>query len=86
METGKYVAGVMAGMLAGAFMGFLYARTNKKHKTKKLNRSAEAFASALDERINQKFNDFMVALEEFEKGKALKFDGKNGYHPVEADV
>jgi hypothetical protein len=66
MKTSRALLGVAAGIAAGAVLGILFAPDKGRDTRKKISRKGEDLADALNDKIEQKF-------EEFTKGLSGKF-------------
>jgi gas vesicle protein len=62
MRTGKALLGVLAGMAAGAALGLLFAPGKGSETCKKVSRKGEDLAEALNDRIDEKFDELMSAI------------------------
>ncbi|HRJ29178.1 MAG TPA: YtxH domain-containing protein [Cyclobacteriaceae bacterium] len=67
MKTKNAMIGVVAGIATGAVLGGLYVSIRGTGTRKKVIRKGEDFANALNERIDQRFDELMKKL----SGKAL---------------
>lgn len=70
MSTGKALLGVLAGMAAGAALGLLFAPEKGSNTRKKIVRKGEDLAEAVNDKIDEKFNELVGVLTG--KGKKSK--------------
>jgi gas vesicle protein len=59
MNTGKAFLGVLVGITAGAALGILFAPQKGSNTRKKIVRKGEDLVDTLDEKINEKFDEFV---------------------------
>jgi gas vesicle protein len=62
MNTGKALLGVLAGIAAGAALGVIFAPTKGTDARKKINQKGEDLANALNEKIDEKFEELITSL------------------------
>lgn len=62
MTKGKALLGVLAGIAAGAALGVLFAPDKGDNTRKKIAKSGEDLADALNEQIERKFNQVLDAI------------------------
>lgn len=62
MNTGKALLGVMAGIAAGAVLGMLFAPEKGSNTRKNISRKGDDLANALNEKVDEKFNELMNSV------------------------
>jgi len=62
MTTGRAILGVVAGIAAGAVLGVLFAPEKGKDTRKKIYKGGEDLANALNNTIEEKFNELTKSL------------------------
>lgn len=62
MTKGKALLGVLAGVAAGAALGILFAPDRGENTRKKIAKSGEDLADAVNDRIEKKFNQVLDAI------------------------
>lgn len=62
MKTSRALLGVAAGIAAGAVLGILFAPDKGRDTRKKISKKGEDLAGALNDRIEQKFEEFTKSL------------------------
>ncbi|HEY0745031.1 MAG TPA: YtxH domain-containing protein [Chryseosolibacter sp.] len=62
MTNGKAVVAVLAGVAAGAVLGMLFAPDKGRDTRKKVSRKGEELADALNEKIEQKFDELLNSV------------------------
>ena len=72
MNRGKALLGVLAGVATGVAIGMLFAPDKGSTTRKKISRTGEDLADALDEKIDEKFNDLVEAITGKVKGSFKK--------------
>jgi gas vesicle protein len=73
MTTGKALLGVLAGIAAGAALGVLFAPEKGSQTRNNIKRKGEDLADALSDKIDEKFEDLMMAV----TGKVKKAKPQN---------
>ncbi|MBL7845213.1 MAG: YtxH domain-containing protein [Cyclobacteriaceae bacterium] len=73
MKTRNALLGVVAGIATGAVLGGLYVSTRGTGTRKKVVRKGEDFANALNERIDQRFDELMKSI----SGKFVQVKNNN---------
>ena len=73
MNTGKALLGVVAGIAAGAVLGLLFAPEKGSDTRKKISKKGEDLADALNDKVDQKFDELVQAI----TGKARKTKPQN---------
>ena len=61
MDTGKALLGILAGLAAGAVLGFLLA-PEKGGSRKSISKKGEDLADALNNKIDEKIDDLIRSL------------------------
>ena len=79
MKTRKALLGVAAGIAVGAVLGGLYVSTRGSGTRKKVTRKGQDFANALNERIDQRFDELMKSI----SGKFVKVKNDNDARKAE---
>lgn len=59
MNTGKAILAIAAGVAAGAVVGMLFAADKGSVMRKKISRTSEDLADALDAKIDRKFDELL---------------------------
>ena len=72
MTTGKAILGIVAGMATGVALGILFAPDKGENTRKRIVRGGEDLASALNDKIDEKFNDLVAAITGGTKGTKSK--------------
>ncbi|MFC4870784.1 YtxH domain-containing protein [Negadavirga shengliensis] len=67
MNTGKAITGILAGIASGLVLGVLFAPQKGRDIRKKMIRKGEDFADAIDNRIDQKFEEYERRVDELIK-------------------
>jgi gas vesicle protein len=62
MSTGKTILSVMAGIAAGAVLGVLFAPEKGSNTRKNITRKGEDLANALNNKIDEKFDELTSAV------------------------
>lgn len=62
MNNGKAILAVLAGVAAGAALGVLFAPSKGSGTRKKISRKGEDFADALNDKIDEKFDELLAAV------------------------
>lgn len=62
MTSGKALLGVMAGIAAGVALGMIFAPEKGEHTRKNITRKGEELANALNEKIEEKFDELMSVV------------------------
>jgi gas vesicle protein len=62
MSSGKALLGVLAGLAAGAALGVLFAPGKGTSTRKNTSKKGEDLADALNDKIDEKFEDLLGAL------------------------
>jgi gas vesicle protein len=62
MTTGKAVIGVLAGLAAGAALGVLFAPKKGSDTRKTISKKGEDLAQALNDKVDQKFDELVNAI------------------------
>jgi len=62
MTSGKAFLGVMAGIAAGVALGMLFAPEKGDKARKNISKKGEDLANALNETIDEKFDELMSVL------------------------
>lgn len=62
MTTGKAVIGVLAGLAAGAALGVLFAPKKGSDTRKNISKKGEDLAQALNDKVDQKFDELVNAI------------------------
>lgn len=62
MNTGKALLGVMAGIAAGAVLGMLFAPEKGSNTRKNISKKGDDLASALSDKVDEKFNELMNSV------------------------
>lgn len=60
MNSGKAFLGVLAGVAAGAVLGMLFAPGSRTRKN--ISKKGEDLADALNEKIDEKFDELMSTI------------------------
>lgn len=68
MKNGKAILGIAAGIAAGAAIGMMFAPDKGRQTRKKMMKSVEDLASAIDNRIEQKFSQLELKIYDLIKG------------------
>ncbi len=76
MKTRKALLGVVAGIAVGAVLGGMYVSKRGSGTRKKVTRKGEDFANALNERIDQRFDELMKSI----SGKFVKVSNDADTH------
>ena len=74
MRTGNALLGVLAGIAVGAAIGAILARGGKQGTRKDITKKGEDFANALNDKIDEKFEELMNSI----TGKVKKSRPQNG--------
>jgi len=61
MSTGKALLGVLAGIAAGAALGVIFSPGKGKER-KNITKKGEDFANALNDKIDEKFEELMKSM------------------------
>lgn len=64
MKTGKAILAIVAGIAAGATLGALFAPYKGRKTRKKLIKKSADLAEAIDNRIDQKFNEYEKRMDD----------------------
>ena len=62
MTTGKAILGIVAGLATGAALGMLFAPDKGENTRRKIVKKGEDLSSALNKKIDEKFNDLLDAV------------------------
>ncbi len=62
MNSGKALLGVLAGIAVGAVLGVLFAPEKGGNTRRNISKKGEDLADALNEKIDEKFEDLMSTL------------------------
>jgi gas vesicle protein len=59
MTAGKALLGVVAGIAAGVALGMIFAPEKGEHTRKNISKKGEELANALNEKMEEKFDELM---------------------------
>ena len=62
MTAGKALLGVMAGIAAGVALGMIFAPEKGEHTRKNISKKGEELANALNEKMEEKFDELMSVV------------------------
>jgi len=62
MTAGKALLGVMAGIAAGAVLGMIFAPEKGEHTRRNISKKGEDLANALNEKIDEKFDELLSVV------------------------
>jgi gas vesicle protein len=62
MSTGKALLGVVAGIAAGVALGMIFAPDRGEHTRRNISRKGEELADALNEKMEEKFDELMSVV------------------------
>lgn len=62
MTSGKALLGVLAGLAAGAVLGVLFAPVKGADARKNISKKGEDLANALNEKVDEKFDELIGAI------------------------
>ncbi len=83
MSTGKALLGVMAGIAAGAVLGMIFAPEKGEHTRRNITKKGEDLANALNEKLEEKFDELMgVVTGKGKKSKTTESVKANGTEMV----
>ena len=85
MNTGKALLGVFAGLAAGVAIGILFAPSKDSDSKKDISKKGQDLADALNEKIDERFNELVAAIGGKEKKMQVKSEIPNGYKAEVAD-
>ena len=74
MNSGKALLGVLAGIATGAVLGVLFAPDKGVNTRKNISKKGEDLANALNEKIDEKFDELMYTV----SGKGKRSKAQNG--------
>lgn len=78
MTTGKALLGVLAGIAAGAAIGILLAPNKDDKFRKNISRKSSDLADAINEKIDEKFEEFLKTMSgKVKKAKSLSGDAND---------
>jgi gas vesicle protein len=62
MTAGKALLGVVAGIAAGVALGMIFAPEKGEHTRRNISKKGEELANALNEKMEEKFDELMSAV------------------------